>query len=55
MQVPRLEKIVINVGCGDAVEQRLLIDKVVAEVDDHRRPEADHHPGQEVDRRVQAP
>jgi large subunit ribosomal protein L5 len=32
MQVPRMEKIVINVGCGDAVEQRLLIDKVVAEV-----------------------
>src|SRR4051794_30093356 len=32
MQVPRLEKIVINVGCGAAVEQRLLIDKVVEEV-----------------------
>jgi len=32
MQVPRMEKIVINVGCGAAVEQRLLIDKVVEEV-----------------------
>ena len=28
MQVPRLEKIVLNVGCGAATEQRQLIDKV---------------------------
>lgn len=32
MQVPRLEKIVINVGCGDAVDQRQLIDKVVDDI-----------------------
>jgi len=32
MEVPRLEKIVINVGCGAAVEQRQLIDKVTAEI-----------------------
>lgn len=32
MQVPRFEKIVINVGCGGAVEQKQLIDKVVAEM-----------------------
>ena len=32
MEVPRLEKIVINVGCGAAVEQRQLIDKVVEEL-----------------------
>jgi large subunit ribosomal protein L5 len=32
MQVPRLEKIVINVGCGGATESRQLIDKVVAEI-----------------------
>ena len=32
MQVPRLEKIVINVGCGAAVEQRQLIDKVVEDI-----------------------
>lgn len=32
MEVPTLEKIVINVGCGDAVEHKQLIDKVVEEV-----------------------
>ena len=32
MQVPRLEKIVINVGCGGATEDRHLIDKVSAEL-----------------------
>jgi len=32
MEVPRLEKIVLNVGCGAAIEQRQLIDKVVADV-----------------------
>lgn len=32
MQVPRIEKIVVNVGCGKAVEQRQLIDKVVADL-----------------------
>lgn len=32
MQVPRLDKIVVNVGAGKAVEQRQLIDKVVADL-----------------------
>ncbi len=32
MQVPRLEKIVINVGCGGATENRHLIDKVITEI-----------------------
>ncbi len=32
MQVPRFEKIVINVGAGAAVEQRQLIDKVVEDI-----------------------
>jgi large subunit ribosomal protein L5 len=32
MQVPRLEKIVINVGCGGATENRHLIDKVTEEI-----------------------
>ena len=32
MEVPRLEKIVLNVGCGDATEQRQLIDKVSADL-----------------------
>jgi large subunit ribosomal protein L5 len=32
MQVPRLEKIVLNVGCGEAIDQRQLIDKVLNDV-----------------------
>ena len=32
MQVPKLEKIVINVGCGAAVDSKQLIDKVVNEI-----------------------
>jgi large subunit ribosomal protein L5 len=32
MQVPRIEKIVLNVGCGAATEQRQLIDKVTQDL-----------------------
>lgn len=32
MEVPRFEKIVINVGCGGAIEHKQLIDKVVGEL-----------------------
>jgi large subunit ribosomal protein L5 len=32
MQVPKIEKIVINVGCGGAVDHKQLIDKVVADI-----------------------
>ena len=32
MEVPRLEKIVLNVGAGEAVEQPRLLDKVVADL-----------------------
>ena len=32
MEVPRFEKIVINVGCGGAVEQKQLIDRVVEDL-----------------------
>ena len=33
MEVPRLEKIVINVGVGGAIEHKQLIDKVVRVLD----------------------
>ena len=32
MQVPRLDKIVINVGCGDAKENSKVIDNVIEEI-----------------------
>ena len=32
MQIPRLDKIVINVGCGDAKENSQVIDNVIEEI-----------------------
>ena len=32
MQIPRLDKIVINVGCGDAKENAKVIDSVIEEI-----------------------
>ena len=32
MQIPRLDKIVINVGCGDARENSKVIDSVISEI-----------------------
>jgi large subunit ribosomal protein L5 len=32
MQIPRLDKIVINVGCGDAKENSKVIDSVISEI-----------------------
>ncbi len=32
MQIPRLDKIVVNVGCGDAKENAKVIDSVMAEI-----------------------
>ena len=32
MQIPKLEKIVVNVGCGDAKENAKVIDNVISEI-----------------------
>ena len=32
MQIPKMDKIVINVGCGDAKENAKVIDSVIAEI-----------------------
>ena len=55
MQVPRLDKIVINMGVGAAIGQASLLEGAVRDLTDDHRPEAGGHPGQEVDRRLQAP
>ena len=55
MQVPRLEKIVLNMGVGAAVQQAVLLEGAVARPRDHHRPEARRDQGEEVDRRLQAP
>ena len=55
MEVPRLEKIVVNMGVGKATQQPSLLEGAVTRPHDHHRPEAARHQGQEVDRRLQAP
>ena len=32
MQIPRMEKIVVNVGCGDARDNTKILDSVVKEI-----------------------
>ena len=32
MQIPKLDKIVVNVGCGDAKENAKVIDTVIGEI-----------------------
>ena len=55
MQVPTLEKIVINMGVGRATQQPSLLEGAVTDLTRDHRPEADRHQGEEVDRRLQAP
>ena len=54
MQVPRIEKVVLNIGMGEALQNAKALDAAVTDHDDHRRPEAGHHQGQALHRGVQA-
>ena len=45
MQVPKIEKIVINMGVGRATQQPSLLEGAVNDLTTHHRPEADHHQG----------
>ena len=54
MAVPKLEKISINIGMGEATQNAKVIDGAVSELTADRRPEAGDHQGEEIDRRVQA-
>ena len=55
MQVPRLEKIVLNMGVGRRHAAAVAARGRRRRPHDHHRPEAARHQGQEVDRRLQAP
>ncbi len=55
MQVPRLEKIVINMGVGKATQTAFAPRGRTARSRADRRPEAGRDQGEEVDRRLQAP
>ena len=52
-EVPRLEKIVVNMGVGAAVQDSKQLDAAIEDLRDHHRPAADDHARQEVDRRLQ--
>ena len=54
MQIPRLEKIVLNVGCSEARENAKVLDAVVVRPGRHHRPEGRGHQGQEVRGQLQA-
>ena len=51
MQVPRLEKIVVNIGLGEALTNAKAIDAAVGDLQHDHRPEADRDQGQALDRR----
>ena len=55
MDVPRISKITLNMGVGEAKTDAKLLDSAVEELTDHRRPAGARPPGAQVDRAVQDP
>ena len=53
MQAPKIEKVVINVGVGDAIANPKAMEEVVAEITD-LRSEANRNKGKEIHRELQA-
>ena len=45
MQVPKLEKVVLNMGMGEAIHNIKLLDAAVEELHDDFRAETGYHPG----------
>ena len=54
MQIPKLDKIVVNVGCGEARDNQKMIDAIMRRYCCHYRSEALRMPGQEVGSELQA-
>jgi hypothetical protein len=46
MQLPRLDKIVLNMGVGEAVGDSKLVTQAAEELGQDRRAEAGDHPGE---------
>ena len=55
MQIPRLSKIVVSMGLGEAIENKKLLDSAAAEIDADHRAQGRAHEGQEVHRELQGP
>ncbi len=54
MAVPKIDKVSVNIGLGEATQNAKLMDGAVNELGADRRPEAGDHQSQEIHRRVQA-
>ena len=54
MAVPKVDKVSINIGLGEATGNAKLMDGAVNELRRDRGPEAGDHEGEEIDRGVQA-
>ncbi len=55
MQIPKLEKIVINVGAGDAKDNSKVIDNIMTDLHADLRSEAGPDLRKEIRRKLQAP
>ena len=53
MAVPKIQKVVVNMGLGEATSNAKIIDTGADELAPHHRPEAGDAPLEEVDRAVQ--
>ena len=51
MQIPKIDKIILNIGMGESIGNAKAIDAASGTWPDHR-PEADRHQGQALDRQV---
>ena len=54
MQVPRLDKVVLNMGVGEGVADSKKVTAAAADLGADRRAEAGDHQGAQVDRHLQA-
>ena len=52
-QIPRLEKVVVNMSVGEAIVNPKALDAAVSELDGDYRAEAGRREGKEVDRSLQ--
>ena len=52
-EVPKLDKVVINMGLGDCKDNAKALEAAVGDPCDHRRPEAGRDQGEKVRRQLQ--
>ena len=53
LQVPVIEKVVINMGIGEGVNDRKKVEAAANDLEPDRGPEGGDHQGEKVDRHVQ--